>query len=147
LLCPPRTVALGLLAALLVSSSAARAASSREAAPRPETAEAERAGPLDRVRIGPIVGMGFPRPLAVEALVKIDRRFALGAEYSFAPEMTFANVDTRFRAVAADLRWFPWKGGFFLGVRAGRQWLDARTTISAGTFGSTTETMEARAGS
>ena len=68
----------------------------------------------DHVRVGPLVGLGLPRPLAIEALVKIERVVGLGIEYSFLPRMNLFGVDTTFYAVAADLRLFPFRG--FAGV-------------------------------
>jgi len=93
----------------------------------------------DHVRVGPIVGLGLPRPLAIEALVKIERVVGLGLEYSFLPRMNLFGVDTTFYAVAADLRVFPFRGGFFLGLRAGYQRIGAQATVSIAQLGSLTE--------
>jgi hypothetical protein len=96
----------------------------------------------DKVRVGALVGVGFPRPLAVEGFVKINRRVGIGAEYSFLPRANLFGADTSFKAAAADLRIFPFKNGFFVGLRGGRQWLDATATASfAGQ--SATESMSA----
>jgi hypothetical protein len=117
--------------------------------PKSEKTEGEARDPNagEHFRIGPLVGVGFPRPLAVEGLVKIERVIGIGAEYSFLPKVNLFGADTTFKAIAADVRVFPFKGAFFVGARAGRQWLDARTTVSVGqggtTVGSFTETMEA----
>jgi hypothetical protein len=135
---------IGLLAGLLgvtAASTAALAADPNEGRRDRDGVERPRE---DRLRVGPLVGVGFPRPLAVEAFVKPSRLLGLGAEYSFAPAMTVHGADVRFDAIAADLRVFPFRGAFFIGARAGRQWLDARTTVNAGAYGSFRETMEAR---
>src|SRR4051794_26909559 len=66
----------------------------------------------DPLRIGAIAGVGFPRPLAIEALVKIEGVVALGLEYSLLPKTTLGGVETRFWALAADARVFPFKNGF-----------------------------------
>jgi hypothetical protein len=96
----------------------------------------------DRVRVGALLGVGFPRPLAVEGFVKINRRVGIGAEYSFLPRANLFGADTSFKAAAADLRIFPFENGFFFGLRGGRQWLDATATASfAGQ--SATESMSA----
>lgn len=93
--------------------------------------------------MGPLLGVGFPRPLAVGGLVKFEKFVGVGLEYSFLPRVTVANVDTAFNAFAVDLRVFPFRGAFFIGARAGRQWLDARASLNAGRFGVFTESMEA----
>jgi len=90
----------------------------------------------DAFRIGAIAGVGFPRPLAVEAMIKVGGVLALGVEYSAMPKTTILGVDTRFWALAADARVFPFKGGFFIGLRGGRQELSARTTLDLGAYGS-----------
>lgn len=118
-------------------------------ADRPQSSEANKKDEDEHLRLGPLVGVGFPRPLAVEAFAKIERVVGVGVEYSFLPRMDLFGVNTSFKAVSADLRIFPFKGGFFIGARAGRQWLDAKTTISVGqggtTIGSFTEAMDASA--
>ena len=97
----------------------------------------------EHFRIGPLVGLGFPRPFAIEGFAKVEKLVGVGVEYSFLPRMHVSNVDASFSALAADLRVFPFKGAFFIGARAGRQWLDARANLSAGQLGSFTETMAA----
>jgi hypothetical protein len=86
----------------------------------------------DAFRIGPLVGLGFPRPFALEGFVKVGGVVGGGFEYSFLPQMTVSNVVTSFQALAADFRVFPFKGSFFLGLRVGRQWLDGSTTVTIG---------------
>jgi hypothetical protein len=94
------------------------------------------------VHFGPLVGVGFPRPLAIEAIVKIKGLIGVGVEYSFLPRMKIAGADTRFNALAVDLRFFPFGGAFFIGLRGGRQWLDAATTVNVGPL-AFRESMEA----
>lgn len=84
----------------------------------------------EHVRVGVIGGVGFPRPLAVEGLIKLERVVALGVEYSALPTLTISSVDTRAWAIAGDLRLFPFQGPFFLGVRAGRQRVDASGSVT-----------------
>jgi hypothetical protein len=111
-----------------------------EAAPRaeaePETGEFARG-----VRIGAIGGVGFPRPLAVEAMIKLDRLAAFGAEYASLPATTIDGVQTSLWSLAADARVFPFRGAFFVGIRAGRQHVDASTPIAIAPFGSFGETL------
>lgn len=145
------SIALGLLVfAFAVPASAAQAES--PAAPptvpskqsdRPAAAEKGTETKPEHFRIGPIVGVGFPRPLAVEAFAKFERIVGAGVEYSFLPTVTVLNARTNFQAVALDLRVFPFKGAFFIGARAGRQWLAAATSLDAGRYGSFAEQMHA----
>ncbi|HVJ91292.1 MAG TPA: hypothetical protein VM580_15920, partial [Labilithrix sp.] len=97
----------------------------------------------EHFRFGPIVGLGFPRPFAVEGFAKLERVFGVGFEYSFLPTVNLVGVEMSFRALSADFRVFPFRGGFFVGARAGRQWLDAKTTLTVERFGSFTEWMTA----
>lgn len=94
-------------------------------------------------QIGGLAGLGFPRPFQLEAFAKIQQQLGVGVEYSFMPPTTVEGVWSRFNAVAVDGRWFPFKGGFFLGFRAGRQWLDASMTATVQGLGTGTESMNA----
>lgn len=93
-------------------------------------------------RIGAIAGVGFPRPLAVEGLVKIDGVVAAGLELGFLPTTNLFGVQARMTSIAADLRVFPFRGAFFVGLRAGHQELHAETTLSAAGY-SVTESATA----
>lgn len=86
----------------------------------------------ENFRIGGMVGVGFPRPFAAEGFVKIKQLVGVGVEYSFLPNTNIANTDVRFKGLALDVRVFPFKGGVFVGLRGGKQWLDTRTTITTG---------------
>lgn len=123
------------------SSSTARADAPQE---RPAEATVRRDHPAevvarsdddDAFRVGAIAGIGFPRPLAVEAMIKAGGMLALGVEYSAMPRTNILGVDTRLWALAGDARFFPFKGGFFIGLRAGRQVLSASATIDLGSYG------------
>lgn len=83
-------------------------------------------------RIGGMVGVGFPRPFAAEGFVKIKQVIGVGVEYSFLPNTSIASTDIRFKGIALDVRVFPFKGGVFVGLRGGKQWLDTRTTVATG---------------
>ncbi len=110
---------------------------------RPSSSEHEEAEPPEHFRVGALFGLGFPRPLAVEAFSKFERIVGAGIEYSFLPRTTVGNADAGFDAVALDLRLFPFKNSFFVGLRGGRQWLGASARISAGRYGTITESMQA----
>jgi len=133
---------------ITLSCPAFAAEPARAAGPRSQAGERPPEAPRgneerEHFRIGPLVGIGFPRPFAIEGFAKFERLVGVGLEYSFLPRTNVASVETSFKALAADLRIFPFKGAFFIGARGGRQWLSASTTISAGSFGSFVESMDA----
>jgi hypothetical protein len=111
-----------------------------------------------------LAGIGFPRPLAVEGLVLVGGRFVFGAELGALPSITVAggenlgtmpplvrgqpaskvsmdSVHVDLWSVAGDCRWFPFGGPFFVGLRAGRQHVEASTKINMTHLGSTPETL------
>src|SRR5215471_1437062 len=45
----------------------------------------------DHFRIGVLGGLGFPRPLSLEGMVKIERIVGLGAEYSVLPSISISS--------------------------------------------------------
>ncbi len=85
----------------------------------------------DHLRVGAIGGVGFPHPLAVEALVKIERVVAIGAEYGFSPDVTVSGVTASLWSGAGDIRVFPLRGPFFIGARVGLQHLGASSAAYA----------------
>jgi hypothetical protein len=93
------------------------------------------------VRVGAIAGFGFPRPLAVEALIKAGDVLALGAEYGALPATTINGVQVDLWSVAGDVRLFPFGGAFFMGFRAGRQHVGANASIAMPPYGSLPETL------
>jgi hypothetical protein len=143
----PCGVAIALSLAFSAQASAAEPSRTAYAPIEPASAApsdtADPADPIDpdaprpeRFRIGVIGGVGFPRPLAIEAMVKLDRLIALGVEYSVLPELTISDVRTSFSALAADVRVFPLRTGFFIGLRTGYQQLGGETTVVVRDFGS-----------
>jgi hypothetical protein len=84
----------------------------------------------DHVRVGALVGVGFPRPVSVEGIVKLERTLALGLEYSALPQITVSDVQVGAWAIAGSARVFPFRGPFFVGLRAGRQHLNAQASVS-----------------
>ena len=84
----------------------------------------------DHLRVGALVGVGFPRPLAVEGIVKVERTLAFGLEYSALPQITVSDVQLNAWAIAGSARVFPFRGPFFVGLRAGRQHLNAQAAVS-----------------
>jgi hypothetical protein len=100
-------------------------------ADRPGKGEGERSKERsDHLRLGALVSAGFPRPLAIEGMVKLERTVALGLEYSTLPGATVSDVHFGCWAIAGSARVFPLRGPFFLGLRAGRQHVSARASVS-----------------
>lgn len=140
--------------ATLVAGCAAFAPSLALAAPSPSIeppeqthapARAEHASDVPGDGLTPklaiLAGVGFPRPLAIEAGVALGRSWLVGAEYSALPETTVGAVSASLWAAAADLRVFPLRGPFFIGLRAGYQELSASATLGSGSLPSITESM------
>ncbi len=93
-------------------------------------------------RVGAIAGIGFPRPLGVEAMVKVGGYVALGVEYSVLPTFDIAGIDTKLWSVAGDLRVFPLRNAFFVGVTGGYQFLRAAGALGAAGFNLPAESAE-----
>jgi hypothetical protein len=93
------------------------------------------------LRVGVLGGIGFPRPLAIEALAEFSGIVAVGIEYGALPTVTVDGVSAGLWSVAADLRVFPFRGAFYLGLRAGRQHAGATTSVAVGSFGDATEVL------
>lgn len=111
------------------------ASGNRAVAPKDEPAKTNAdEDEKEAFRIGVIGGVGFPRPFAIEGMVKIDRVVGLGLEYAFLPQTTVFGVRAKMSSFSADLRVFPFRGAFFVGMRTGYQKLSAETTISAAGF-------------
>jgi hypothetical protein len=108
----------------------------REEAPAPKDTDASHHD--GSVHVGVLGGVGFPRPLAIEGVLQFDRLILLGAEYSALPTTSFSGVDTSMWALAADARVFPFRNGFFIGLRAGKQHLAETATLSVSSVGSVT---------
>jgi hypothetical protein len=130
----PRRVSGFAIVLLLLGSGGARADGVLASAPEPVSDSADRDVERDQarretVRFGGLIGLGFPRPLAIEAMLKLQRLVGLGVEYSLLPETTISGIDTSFWAIAADLRVFPFRNGFFFGLRAGSQRLSGEATV------------------
>ena len=142
-------VFLALSLSLSVCSSTAHAGTEQvsDAPPVRDRNAAERKDRSDEdteaLRIGAIAGIGFPHPLAVEAMVKVGGVLALGAEYSAMPKTTIMGVGTSAWAIAADARVFPFRNGFFIGVRGGRQVISGTATANLGALGTYSESGEA----
>jgi hypothetical protein len=95
----------------------------------------------DHLTAGVIGGVGFPRPIQIEGLVKVERLLAFGLEYSVLPTLTISGADASAWALAGDVRCFPFRNGFFVGLRVGRQHAEGETTTHVPGYGSLTESM------
>jgi hypothetical protein len=95
----------------------------------------------EHVAVGALAGVGFPRPLALEGLVRLDRLVALGAEYSVLPGVTISGAQMSFWALSAAARVFPFRNSFFVGASAGYQHLGASETIRIMPTGSVEEAL------
>jgi len=95
----------------------------------------------DAWRLGVLGGIGFPRPLTIEAMLKVKRVLALGAEGGFLPTLSVSGVDTSVWSLAGDVRVFPFQGAFFVGVRVGYQHLGASTTVNVPSVVSASESV------
>lgn len=94
-----------------------------------------------KLRVGAIAGVGFPRPLAIEPMVVLSGYVAIGGEYGVLPSMTVDGVTVSLWSLAGDVRVFPFRGAFFVGLRAGHQHVDASTTITVAPYGSAPEQL------
>jgi len=114
-----------------------------EAPPQKDTPAAGAAHDDDEggVGFGALGGVGFPRPLAVEAFVDLDRVALVGAEYAFLPTTTISGVSLSSWSVAADARVFPFRGAFFVGARLGHQHIDGTATVTVTGVGSASESV------
>jgi hypothetical protein len=95
----------------------------------------------EHFRIGVLGGAGFPRPLSVEAAIKLEKMFMLGLEFGEMPTTNILGVNMGVSAVAIDARLFPFKSSFFIGARAGHQSAVATATYDAGAYGSYSGSM------
>jgi len=139
----PRTSPLAFSVGVLLWCHGALARETTDATPRDATASAEHAtreSTTRPVRIGAIGGVGFPRPLAVEGMVVMGGVVALGGEYGVFPATSIDGVRASLWSLSGDARVFPFRGAFFVGLRAGYQHLDASTVVVVRSI-SLTETL------
>lgn len=124
--------------AVLAASLAPRTVLAVADQDRPTEAASEGVRP---VRYGAIAGVGFPRALAFEGLVRATDLFAFGVEYGVLPGVTVDGVHANMWSLAADARYFPFRGAFFVGVRAGRQHIGGDALIALNPLGPATENL------
>jgi hypothetical protein len=117
--------------ALLGTTPAANAESPYDA--RERERREERAG----VHGGFLAALGFPRALSFEGLFDVERTISFGAEYGALPKTALANLDLTAWSLAANARVFPFRNGFFLGLRGGYQVVDVGATVSVASFTAT----------
>jgi hypothetical protein len=95
----------------------------------------------EHFRIGVLGGVGFPRPLAIEAMVKVEKMLGLGLEYSALPDLSISGVETSYYAVAGTARFFPFKDAFFIGLRVGRQHVGGDANVTIAPYGTYKESV------
>jgi len=100
---------------------------------------------VEHVRAGAIVGVGFPQPFSFEGLVKIERTVGLGLQYGFLPATELQDMTFSSRAIAFDLRIFPFQGAFFFGLRIGKQYVRASATVDVPQYGELEEVVDIEA--
>jgi hypothetical protein len=133
---PHRTrLALGLASAVVVVIGRASPAYAEN------TSEPLRKLGLSPLRVGALVGAGFPRPFAAEALASFGGTVDVGVEYGFLPTVSIDSVQTDLWSVAGDLRVHPFRGAFFVGLLGGRQHIGASTTLTMSGIGSANEQL------
>jgi hypothetical protein len=127
---PARFVSFASFGSLVLVALTLSSPAHAEAAPdtQPDQAQPKPRAPVE---VGALGGVGFPRPLSIEGLVRFDRVALFGLEYGVLPKVSIGGVDTSSTAVSADLRVFPTRGAFFVGLRGGHQSITASTTVSA----------------
>jgi hypothetical protein len=135
------SIALSLELVTWTAAARAQNAAPREDAPQPGVDHAPQPEPVRPLRIGAIGGVGFPSPLAIEAMTLWRDTVAVGAEYGVLPELTIDGVHTSLWSLAGDVRFFPFHNAFFVGVRAGRQHVGANTTVTVAPYGSAGESL------
>lgn len=141
LACHARRAAAAAIA--LVASLAALPASARTTLDGPPEGATPSKPPKEHFRMGVVSSVGFPRPLTVGAMMKIERAVSLGVEWGTLPATRVVGIDLRYQSFAADLRIFPLQTSFYLGLRAGRQRVEGSSTVTIGSFSPTTYSMSA----
>ncbi len=109
--------------------------------PRPSRDEVSDDSAPHKLRVGAIAGIGFPRPLAIEPMVVLSGLVAIGGEYGVLPSTTVDGVQASLWSLAGDVRVFPFRGAFFVGLRAGHQHIEAATTVTVAPYGSAPEVL------
>lgn len=85
------------------------------------------------VRAGVFVGLvSLPRPIYIEALVKINDVVGFGVQWSSLPELSLPSLDAKLQMVALQgtMQWYPWAGAFYLGVGLGMQQVKTSLAVS-----------------
>ncbi len=101
-------------------------------------------GLLGPVRIGPMLGAGFPGFMTVGANARIAKLIGLGVNYGYSPEVTVSSMSVSAWNMEGYARLYPFKSPFFIGAGVGTQKLSGKTSQSGGTAaGSVTTTYVA----
>jgi hypothetical protein len=82
----------------------------------------EHHGLLGPVRLGPVIGTGFPNVVSFGVTAKLWGVLGLGFNYGMIPDMQisfYGQASIRYREFDVYARVYPFKGGFFAGLGGG----------------------------
>lgn len=138
---PARALVLASALASVLARESAAAAAPREA--RAPSRYAER-GLLGPVRLGPVVGVGFPDGLQLGVVTRGWGWVTLGASAGWVPEakIPIGGEDTRVTRVSGEAfaRVHPFRGGFFLGAGLGAMQMKGQLFAEDEAFGQSVDT-------
>ncbi|MEW6055468.1 MAG: hypothetical protein AB1540_02555 [Bdellovibrionota bacterium] len=84
-------------------------------------------GLLGPVVLGPAVSLlAFPHPIEVGLEGKYKDLFGFGLTYGFIPDLVIKTAKINTKAFDARVRWFPFRGAFFVGMAFGTQTISAK---------------------
>jgi hypothetical protein len=101
-------------------------------------------GLLGPVRLGPMLGAGFPGFMTVGANARVAKLIGLGVNYGYSPEVSVSSMSVSAWNMEGYARLYPFKSPFFIGAGVGTQKLSGKASQSGGTAaGSVTTTYVA----
>ena len=74
--------------------------------------------------------LAIPHPLEIGMEAKYRNVIGFSIDYGFIPTLHISSATAQINAISAALRWFPFHGAFFLGVRAGSQKISVSKSAS-----------------
>lgn len=87
-------------------------------------------GPM---RIGPMLGAGFPGFMTVGANARIAKLIGVGFNYGYSPEVSVSSIAISGWNMEGYARIYPFKSPFFVGAGVGAQKLSGKSSQSGGT--------------
>ena len=111
--------------------------SEKEAAPQEYGRPRGMAGDLT---IGPSMSLlALPHPLEIGIEGKYANRFGFSLDYGFIPTLRVQSAQAQISALSIAARWFPFRGAFFVGMRAGSQNIKVSKSATVQSFDATVE--------